>query len=125
MTEADRLLGIEICKRWPVDLADVQKIIEFVRTSSSTSNQRESSRETTTSLNGAQQAGSHPHYETPLALHGAMRMRAQIALRDYRSKGMGGEHFVEIVTDALVSAVTDNSSLAFSAIAQPMKKEGA
>ena len=31
MTEADKQLGIEICKRWPVDLADVQQIIDYVR----------------------------------------------------------------------------------------------
>ena len=35
MTEADKKLGITICERWPVDLADVQEIIHFVRASSS------------------------------------------------------------------------------------------
>lgn len=33
MTEADRLLGIELCKHFPVDLADAQGIINFVRAS--------------------------------------------------------------------------------------------
>lgn len=33
MTESDKKLGIEICKRFPVDLADVQGIIEMVRSS--------------------------------------------------------------------------------------------
>lgn len=47
-------------------------------------------------------------YETPLALRAAMRMRAHIALREYRNRGMGGEHFVEIVQAALESAVRDN-----------------
>lgn len=31
MTEADKRLGVEVCKRFPVDLADVQGIIEFIR----------------------------------------------------------------------------------------------
>lgn len=34
MTESDRKLGIEICKRFPVDLADVQGIIDMVRKAS-------------------------------------------------------------------------------------------
>lgn len=49
-------------------------------------------------------------YGSRLALRGAMRLRAGIALRAYRERGMGGENFLDIVTDALVSAVRDNAN---------------